>query len=153
MDIQNVNWVLVNHPGWSLAKHVKRFSKLLLRNMPGEFAVEKANYHYLNDRLDVYDINRRLDILQRKDLCRYLKTNQATLEHFSIQFVSYSDSQNNRFTLSGTAPFERLELVGENVPTWLREVINRKFKAEIGFSHKLWSFFHNRRLFKYSLSR
>jgi hypothetical protein len=153
MSVRDVTWVLNNHAHWTLAQHLNRLAKTLLRNSPEEYNLIKIICSFKNGHVETYHVNRRLDHERRREIKKYLRKNESDLAFFYVQFMSFSRRENTKFSLSGLSPFDHLDLIGENTPGWLHELINRRFQREISWRHKLWSYLYNHRPFRHSLNR
>lgn len=146
----DVTWTLHNQD-WTLTQHINRLAKLLLRNSPDEYVIEKIVFTFQDGTVETYHVNRRLDHERRKEIKKYLSKKEKELAFFYVQFINFNCRANIKFALSGLAPFEKLDLIGENTPNWLHEMVNRKFNSQISWRHKLWSFLYNHRPFPNSL--
>lgn len=153
MRTSDVTWVLHNRPDWTLVQHVNRLLKLLMRSSPDEYVIVKIICSFRDGRVQKYDVHRQLSRTQRREMKRFLEKNQNQLSFFYVQLINFQYRDNIRFTLSALAPFEHFDLIGENTPHWLHELINRKFEPEISWRQRLWSFLYNHRPFRNSLSR
>lgn len=153
MRVKSVAWALTNNAQWTLAQHLNRLCKLFLRNCPDEFVIQKVHCSMRDGSVLAYDVNRRLDHDIRKEMKRFLKSNHKDVVFFQVQFINFQYRENIKMSLTGIEPFDQLDLIGDNVPSWLHEMVNRKFQSEIGVTHKLWSYFYNHRVFRHSLGR
>lgn len=153
MALKNISWKLHNRAHWTLAQHISRLAKLLLRNSPDEYVILKIICTFKSGDIQSYDVNRRLDHERRREIVRFLKKHEKELSFFYVQFINFSRRENIRMALSGIAPFEELDLTSENTPNWLHELVNRRFEREISWRHKAWSYLYNHRPFRHSLTR
>ena len=153
MSEKHIVWKLKNTEERSLAKHLKRLGNMLLRLSPDEYAILTVDCCFLQGESQHYDVNRPLDKERLREMRRFLKRNEAQLARFDVEFINFKQTDNARIRLTAEAPFTVLQLEACNIPSWLHEMTNRRFHDELGYSHRLWSYFYNRRPFKYSLSR
>lgn len=150
---KKVTWRIKNEGSLTVDKFVKKIAKLLTRTNPDDYDVLKFAINYQNGVVHRRDINRRLDKSQRQYLRSFFNHPESDPESFLVEFVNFGSVQNVKLTVTGSMPFAHLSLIGENIPSWLHEMINRKFYDRLSWQQRLWSLFYNHRPFHYSLSR
>jgi hypothetical protein len=116
MHPRDISWKLHNRSHWTLAQHINRLAKLLLRNSPDEYVIQRIVCTFTNGHVETYDVNRRLDHERRIEIKRYLKKYESEMAFFHVQFINFSRRDNITLALSGIAPFQELDLISENTP-------------------------------------
>lgn len=152
MTVRKQNWVLNNLYQESLAEHMDQLCLALMNHCPDEFIIQKILCEFSNGDSQNYDVNRRINESNRQEIIQFLHRNEQSLTFFYVRLISFHQRKNPALVLSSTAPFRQLELVGENVSDAMHELMNRTFREELPWYEHAWSYWHNHRPFRHSLT-